>query len=125
MITTSDRLVVSMIVERTAGSSAVRGSDSRASHVSVVTWAVVTGTGSKSSVASGRSGGDSSDFRVTELVVALLSLPELIARAASVVVSRARTETLLLLVVTAQDELHRDGQEEEEASAGQHNVLKG
>ena len=83
--------------------------------MSVVARAVVTGTRSKSSVAGGRGSGDSSDFRVAQLVVTLLALPELGAGATGVVVAGAGTEALLLLVVTAKEKLHRDRKEEEEA----------
>lgn len=116
VIATSHRLVVSVVVEGPTSSSAVRGSNGRASHVCVVAWAVITSTRSESSVTSGRGGRDSSDFGITELGVALLTLPKLVASATSVVVSGAGAEALLLLVVTAHEELHRDGQKEEEGS---------
>ena len=109
VVTTVNRLVVSVVVKRTAGSSAVRSSNSGAGHVSVMAGAVVTSTRSKSSVAGGRGSGDSSDFRVTKLVVTVLALPEFGAGATGVVVGRARTETLLLLVVSAEEELYWDG----------------
>lgn len=109
MVTTVNRLVISVVVERTVGSSAVRSSNSGAGHVSVMAGAVVTSTRSKSSVAGGRSSGDSSNFRVAKLVVAVLALPEFGAGATGVVVGRARAEALLLLVVTAEEELHWDG----------------
>src|SRR5690242_21259267 len=105
MVAASDRLVVSVIVKRAVGGSAIRSIDSRTGHVGVVAWAVVTGTGSKSSMAGGGRSWDSSNFRVAELVVALLALPELVARAASVVVGGAGTKALLLLVMAAQEEL--------------------
>lgn len=116
MVTASDRLAVTVVVKRAVSSSAMRSVDSGASHVSVVAGTVITGTRSKSSVAGGRGSWDSGDLRVTELAVAVLALPELAARATSVVVGRARTKALLLLVVTAKEELHRDREKEEECS---------
>lgn len=53
MVTAGNRLAVCVVVERAVGSSAVRSSNSGASHVSVVTLAVVTGARSKSSMAGG------------------------------------------------------------------------
>lgn len=123
MVTTGDRLVVSVVVKRAVSSSAVR-SDSGASHVSVVAGTVVTGTGSKRSVAGSRSSRDSSDLRVTELAVAVLALPELATGATSVVVGGAGSKALLLLVVTSKEHLHRNGEEEEEAGKSQLGVVQ-
>lgn len=116
MVATSDGLAVAVVVKGTVSSSAVGSVDSGASHVGIVALTVVTGTRSKSSVAGGRGSRDSSDFRVTELAVAILALPELAARATSVAVGGARAEALLLLVVTAKEHLHRNRKEEEEAN---------
>ena len=115
VVTTSDRLVVSVIVERTVSGSAVRRSDGRAGHVGVVAGTVIAGTGSESRVAGGGGGRDGGDFRVVELIVALLALPELVAGALGVAVIGARAEALLLLVMAAKEDLDRDGDEEEEA----------
>lgn len=114
VIATSYRLVVSVVVKRTMSGGAVGWSNGRTGHVSVVAGAIVTGTGSEGSVAGGGGSGYSSDFRVTKLVVALLALPELGTGTLSVAVLRARTEALLLLVVTAKEDLYRDGDEEQE-----------
>ena len=100
---------------------------SRASHVSVVAGAVVVvSTRSKRSMASSRgsSGWDSSNLRVTELALAVLALPELTARASSVVVGGARTKALLLLVVTTKEHLHRDGEKEKESGKNQSRSLE-
>jgi hypothetical protein len=116
VVTAGDRLVVSGLVER-AISDMSTAVGSGASHVSVVAGAVVVvSTRSKRSVAGGRGCGrwDSSNLGVTELAVAVLTLPELTARTSGVVVGGARTEALLLLVVTTKEHLHRDGEEEEE-----------
>ena len=115
MVTAVSRLCVAVVVKRSSSSGAVRSSDSGAGHVGVVTRTIVTGTRSQSSVASSRGSRDSGDFRVAELIVAPLALPELGAGAAGVVVGRAGTETLLLLVVTAKEELYGDREKEEEA----------
>jgi hypothetical protein len=118
VVTAGDRLVVSSLVER-AISDMSTTVGSRASHVSVVAGAVVVmSTRSKRSVAGGCGCGrwDSSNLGVTELAVAVLALPELTAaRASCVVVGGARTKALLLLVVTAEEHLHRDGEEEQES----------
>lgn len=82
----------------------------------VVTLAVVAGTRSKSSVAGGSGGGNSSDFGVMKVVVTLLALPELGAGATGVVVGGTRAETLLFLVVTSEKNLDRNRNEEEESS---------
>jgi len=117
VVTTSDRLVVSVVVKRTVSGSAVRRSNSGAGHVGVVAGAVITGAGSEGSVAGGGGGsGDSSDLRVAELVVALLALPELVARALSVAVGGSRAEALLLLVVTTKEDLDGNRDEEQEGS---------
>lgn len=114
VVSTSDRLVVSVVVKGAVSGSAVRRSDSRTGHVGVVAGAVVTGARSERSVAGGGGSGDGGDFRVAELVVALLALPELVAGTLGVAVGGARTEALLLLVVTAKENLDRDGNEEQE-----------
>lgn len=116
MVTTGDGLVIGVVIKRAVSGSTVRRSDSRASHVGVMTGAVVMGARSKSSMASGRSSGDSGDFRVTKLVVALLALPELVTGTLGVAVGWAGAEAFLLLVVTAKQDLHGDGKKEEEGS---------
>lgn len=113
VVSTSDGLVVSVVVKWTMSSGAVGRSDSGASHVGIVAGAVVTSTRSESSVPGGGGSGNSRNFRVAELV-ALLALPELVTRALGVAVVRARAEALLLLVVTTKENLNRDGDEEEE-----------
>lgn len=118
MITAGDRLVVSSLVER-AISNMGTAVGSRASHMSIVAGAVVVvSTRSKRSVAGGRGSGDwdSSNLGVTELALAVLALPELTARASGVVVGGTRTKALLLLVVTAKEHLHRNGEKEKECS---------
>jgi hypothetical protein len=55
------------------------------------------------------------NFRVTEAAVALVALPELDTGALGVAVGWARAVALLLLVVLVDEELERDGDEEEEA----------
>jgi uncharacterized membrane protein len=115
VVTTGDRLAVSVVVKRAVSSGAVRRSDGRAGHVSVVAGAVITGTGSEGSMAGGGGNGDGGNLRVAELIIALLALPELVAGALGVAVVWARTEALLLLVVTAKEDLNRDGDEEEKA----------
>jgi len=117
VVTASDRLAVSVVVEGTVGSGSVRSCNSGAGHVGVMTWAVVTSTRSKSSMAGG-GGRNSGDFRITKLVVTLLALPELGAGTASVVVGRSRAEALLLLVVTSEKNLYRNGEKEEESGKG-------
>jgi hypothetical protein len=115
VVTTGDRLAVSVVVKRAVSSGAVRRSDGRAGHVSVVAGAVITGAGSEGSMAGGGGNGDGGNLRVAELIIALLALPELVAGALGVAVVWARTEALLLLVVTAKEDLNRDGDEEEKA----------
>lgn len=115
VVTTGDRLAVSAVVKRAVSSGAVRRSDGRAGHVSIVAGAVIMGTGSEGSMAGGGGNGDGGNLRVAELIVALLALPELVAGALGVAVVWARTEALLLLVVTAKEDLNRDGDEEEKA----------
>lgn len=112
MVTTRNRLVVTVVIKRTGV-----GSSSGTSHMSVVARAVVTTTRSKSSMSSSGSSRDGSHLGVAQLV-ALLALPKLGARAASVVVSRARAEALLLLVVSSEKDLDRNGEEEEETGLG-------
>lgn len=101
MVTTSDWLIVAMVIQRAMSSGAIWSSDGRSSHVGVVAWTVVASTRSKSSVASSRSDWDSGNLRIAKLTVMLLTLPELGTGAASVVVGRSRAKALLLLVVTA------------------------
>ena len=122
MVTAGDRSVVSSLVERAISDMGGTAVGSRTSHVSVVAGAVVVvSTRSKRSVVGSRSSGgwDSSNLGVTELALAVLALPELTARASCVIVGGARAKALLLLVVTAKEHLHRDGEEEEESGKSQ------
>lgn len=115
VITTDNGLAVCVVVKRTMSSSTMGRSDGGASHMSVVAGTVVMGTRGKGGMASCRGNGDSSDFRVAQLVVALLTLPEFVTRALGVAVGRAGSKTLLLLVVTAEQNLDRNGEKEEES----------
>jgi len=103
--TAKSRLVVGVI-------SSARSSNSRASVSSVVRWADIVSRGSKTTSSNRRSG----DFRVAETATALLALPELDAGALGVAVGGAWAVALLLLVVLVDEELERDGDEEEEGS---------
>lgn len=92
--------------------ASTRSSDSGASVGSVVAWAnIVTRSGETAS-----SNGSSGDFGVTETTVAArVALPELDAGALGVAVCGAGAVALLLLVVLVDEQLERDGDEEEEA----------
>jgi hypothetical protein len=57
----------------------------------------------------------SSDFGVAQAAVALVALPEFAARALGVAVCGAGAVALFFLVVLVDEELERDGDEEEEA----------
>jgi hypothetical protein len=103
VVATLDRLVEVGLV------ASVGCSDGGASVGCVVRRAVVPCARSKGSTRS--SGG--SNLGVTETSGALVALPELHTGAAGVVVGRAGSEALLLLVVTREENLDGDGDEEE------------
>lgn len=105
VVTSAVVLVIDTIV------ASARGRNGATSVSGVVAWADIVSRGDKSSSCNGRS----ANFRVTESLVALVTLPEFHAGALGVAIGRAWTVAFLLLVVAREEESQWNGDQEEEA----------
>ena len=76
---------------------------------------VIVGS-SRGNKATSRRRRNNTNLRVAKTLGAAVALPELDAGAFGVVIPRARTKALFLLVLAAEAELHYSGEEEEDSA---------